>query len=246
MPYSRESYQPRDWTKVSCTAGRFFTIWATREREIEKVIQSCPTLCTPMDYRVHGILQTRILRWVAFPLSRWSSQPRNQTQVSHTAGRFFINWAIREALLLMIDACFLINPTGGPHSQCVNHNMQSLWPWGQERGCLHHNPPWQPQRHRDRHRFPVHSELNKGGSNEKQQLFCHENSLFHLISSSSSEVNTISPSWFSYYLKIGSSHTYTHTVSGPLFHWWQSLQTVITFYPLILLMYFSSPNSIAL
>ena len=188
---------------------------------------------------LHGILQARILEWVAFPLSRWSSQPRNQTQVSHTAGRFFINWAIREALLLMIDAYFLINPTGGPHSQCVNHNMQSLWPWGQERGCLHHNPPWQPQRHTDTHRFPAHSELNKEGSNEKQQLFCHENSLFHLISSSSSEVNTISPSWFSYHFKIGSSHTYTHTVSGPLFHCWQSLQTVITFYPLILLMYFS-------
>ena len=104
---------------------------------------------------LHGILQARILEWVAFPFYRWSSQPRNQTQVSHTAGRFFINWAIREALLLMTDAYFLINPTGGPHSQCVNHNMQSLWPWGQERGCLHHNPPWQPQRHTDRHRFPV-------------------------------------------------------------------------------------------
>ena len=41
-----------------------------------KVIQSCPTLCDLMDYTVHGILQVRILEWVAFPFSRESSQPR--------------------------------------------------------------------------------------------------------------------------------------------------------------------------
>ena len=44
-----------------------------------KVTQLCPTLCDPMDYTVHGILQARILEWVAFPFSRWSSQPRDQT-----------------------------------------------------------------------------------------------------------------------------------------------------------------------
>ena len=38
-----------------------------------KVAQSCPTLCNPMDYTVHGILQARILEWVAFPFSRGSS-----------------------------------------------------------------------------------------------------------------------------------------------------------------------------
>ena len=54
-----------------------------------KVAQSCPTLCDPMDYTVHGILQARILEWVAVPFSRVSSQPRDQTQVSHIAGRFF-------------------------------------------------------------------------------------------------------------------------------------------------------------
>ena len=40
-----------------------------------KVTQSSPTLCDPMDYTVHGILQARILEWVAFPFSRGSSQP---------------------------------------------------------------------------------------------------------------------------------------------------------------------------
>ena len=34
-----------------------------------KVPQSCPTLCDAMDYTVHGILQARILEWVAFPFS---------------------------------------------------------------------------------------------------------------------------------------------------------------------------------
>ena len=41
-----------------------------------KVAQLCLTLCNPMDYTVHGILQARILEWVAFPFSRGSSQPR--------------------------------------------------------------------------------------------------------------------------------------------------------------------------
>ena len=50
---------------------------------------SCVWLCDPMDYTAHGILQARILEWVAFPLSRGSSQPRDQTQVSHIAGEFF-------------------------------------------------------------------------------------------------------------------------------------------------------------
>ena len=54
-----------------------------------KIAQLCLTLCNPMDYRVHGILQAKILEWVVFPFSRVSSQPRNRTQVSGIAGRFF-------------------------------------------------------------------------------------------------------------------------------------------------------------
>ena len=54
----------------------------------------CPTLCDPMDCSppgssVHGILQARILEWVAIPFSGGSSQPRNQTQVFYIAGRLF-------------------------------------------------------------------------------------------------------------------------------------------------------------
>ena len=62
-----------------------------------KVAQLCPAFCNRMDYTIHGALQARILEWVAFPFSRGSSQPRDQTQVSHIAGRFFTSWATREA-----------------------------------------------------------------------------------------------------------------------------------------------------
>ena len=66
------------------------------------VTLSCPTLCDPMDCSlqassVHGLLQARILEWVAMPFSRGSSWPRFRTQVYGIAGRFFPVWATREA-----------------------------------------------------------------------------------------------------------------------------------------------------
>ena len=61
----------------------------------------CLTLCDPMDYTLHGILQARILEWVAYPFSSGFSWPRNWTGVSCIAGGFFTNWAIREALLVI-------------------------------------------------------------------------------------------------------------------------------------------------
>ena len=70
-----------------------------------KVAQSCPALCNPMDYTVHGLLQARILEWVAIPFSRGSSQPRDWIQVSCTAGRFFTSWATREVLSAFIACC---------------------------------------------------------------------------------------------------------------------------------------------
>ena len=60
---------------------------------------SCVQLCEPMVYTVHGILQARILEWVAFSFSRGSSQPRDRTQVSCMAGRHSTIWATREGLL---------------------------------------------------------------------------------------------------------------------------------------------------
>ena len=59
------------------------------------VSQSCPTVCDPIDCgpqcsSVHGILQARILEWVAIPFSKGSSWPRDWTQVSRIAGRLYM------------------------------------------------------------------------------------------------------------------------------------------------------------
>ena len=72
------------------------------ETEVKgKFAQSCQTLhpqdCSLPGSSVHGILQARILAWVAVPFSRGFSQPRDQTQVSCITGRFFTIWATGKA-----------------------------------------------------------------------------------------------------------------------------------------------------
>ena len=69
-PFSSRSSRPRNRTRVSCIAGRFFTSW-----------------------------NPRILEWVASPFSSRSSWPRNQKWVSCIQDQFLTNWAIREALV---------------------------------------------------------------------------------------------------------------------------------------------------
>ena len=73
----------------------------SRKRKV-LLAQSCPTLCGLMDcippgFSVCGILQARILGWVAMSSSRASSWSKEWTQVSCIAGRFYIIWATREA-----------------------------------------------------------------------------------------------------------------------------------------------------
>ena len=65
------------------------------------VAHSSPTLWDHMDYSlsgssIHGVLQARILEWVAISFSRGSCQPRDWIQVSQVAGRFFTYWATKE------------------------------------------------------------------------------------------------------------------------------------------------------
>ena len=89
---------------LSCEESPKFRILILRNRVFccfsycvkVKAAQSCPALCDPINYTIRGILQARILEWVAFPFSRGSSQPRDWTQVSCIAGRFFPSWATRE------------------------------------------------------------------------------------------------------------------------------------------------------
>ena len=73
------------------------------------VAQLCPSLCDPMDCSlpasfVHGILQARILEWAAISFPRGSSWPRDWTQVSYIASRFFTIWATRGSLCLYVES----------------------------------------------------------------------------------------------------------------------------------------------
>ena len=82
---------------LECSSLPIFSGLTHYSKVRAKVAQSYPTLCDLMDYTVHGILQARILEWVAFPFSRGSSQPWDWTQVSLIAGRFFTSWATMES-----------------------------------------------------------------------------------------------------------------------------------------------------
>ena len=62
-------------------------------RKPQSESRSVSWFCDPKDCTVHGILQASILEWVVFLFSRGSSQPRDRTQVSYFAGRFFTSWA---------------------------------------------------------------------------------------------------------------------------------------------------------
>ena len=91
-----------------------------------EVAQSCPTLCYPMACNLlgsslQGILQARILEWVAISFSRGASQPRDRTQVSHIAGRCFNLLATRVARLY--SKSFKL---GFSSTQTKNFQMYSL------------------------------------------------------------------------------------------------------------------------
>ena len=106
-----------------------------------------------MDYTVGGILQARILEWVAMPFSRGSSQPRDRTQVSLIADGFFTSWATREAQVFSI-ICYTYTRGWGEKALLEFHH------WGaavfgvgegvsyqfltEEQVCLVTGAPWRP------------------------------------------------------------------------------------------------------
>ena len=97
-------FNPRTKLTSPALTDGFFCHWATEVKSESEVSQLCLTLCDLMDCSlpgssVHGILQARILELVAISFSRGSSQPRDQTRVSSTAGRHFTVGATREATL---------------------------------------------------------------------------------------------------------------------------------------------------
>ena len=121
-----------------------------------KVVQSCPALCNPMNYTVHGILQARILEWAAFPFSRGSSHPRDGTQVSCITGGFFTSRATRESQEYwngqpIPSAADLPDPGIEPRVSCIargffTRDLLSCWPWRDTLSLSFPHPSMHPQR----------------------------------------------------------------------------------------------------
>ena len=113
-----------------------------------KVTQLCPTLLQSRG--LHGILQARILEWVAFPFSRGSSQPRDRTQVSCIEGGFFTSWATRESQNTGVGSLSLLQrifPTqesnrGLLHCRWILYQLSY-----QGSPNLTTEPPWNSQKH---------------------------------------------------------------------------------------------------
>ena len=100
-----DSVRPHRWqpTRLLCPwdspgkstgVGCHFLLQCMKVKSDSEVAQSCPTLSDPMDCSlpgssIHGIFQARVLEWGAIAFSRGSSQPRDRTWVSCTAGRSF-------------------------------------------------------------------------------------------------------------------------------------------------------------
>ena len=90
--------------------GTVMTNWAW---VLDKSLQSCPTLCDPADcsppgFFDHGLLQARILEWIAMPSCRGSSWPRDWTCFSYVCcitGRFFTCWATGAFLAFLATGC---------------------------------------------------------------------------------------------------------------------------------------------
>ena len=106
-PHRRQPTRlPRPWGSPgkNTGVGCHFLLQCMKMKSESEVAQSSPTLSNPMDCSlpgssVHGIFQARVLEWVAISFSRGSSQPRDQTRVSH------INlWATREAWCCFLGA----------------------------------------------------------------------------------------------------------------------------------------------
>ena len=113
---------------------------------LAKLLQSCPTLCNPMDYSppgfsVHGILQTRILEWVAILSSRESSQPRDWTYVSWIGRQILYLQTTREAQRTLISATMLTKMNAAFKKKQKQKLSTDITKWTQPQIC-HLSPVW--------------------------------------------------------------------------------------------------------
>ena len=116
---------------MNCT----YSNYALRKSESEVkmlVAQLCLILCDCMDcsqpgFSVHGILQARILEWIAIPFSRGTSPPRDRNLDFLISGRFFTVWAPREALMKASKSN--LEEEGLDHSRQTTLGQLRYWPW---------------------------------------------------------------------------------------------------------------------
>ena len=109
-----------------CTKDYITTMYPARGQFLLKVkMKSSPTLWPRSlpGSSVHGIFQARILEWVAISFSRQSSQPRDQTLVSHIIGRCSTIWATREVFLPEN----MTNPVLRMHVMGVGLVIEVIW-----------------------------------------------------------------------------------------------------------------------
>ena len=126
-----------NWTSVQCICLWCILINLLCEHSESTCMHACSvasvvsTLCDPVDCRlpgssVHGILQERILKWIAVSFSRGSSQPRDQTTISCLAGGFSYHWAVREVLWTHMKTITMANTFV---LTILYQTQDSVWTW---------------------------------------------------------------------------------------------------------------------
>ena len=115
-----------------------------KSASVRSAAQSCLTLCGPMvcslpGSSVHGILQARILEWVAIFFSRWSSWPRDQTLVSCVS---CTGWQVLYSPSLLIVHIYVLKPSSsdGKESACNVWNLGLIPGLGSSPGGRHGYP----------------------------------------------------------------------------------------------------------
>ena len=105
MLFQNSSYLSCHVLHVATTLLTYLLVVTVSVCRTVLVAQSCLTLCDPTNcslpgFSVHGILQAKILEWIAIPFSRGTSQPRDRTLVSCLAGKFITIWATGKSRIL--------------------------------------------------------------------------------------------------------------------------------------------------
>ena len=152
----RGSSWPRDQTQVSCIAGRFFLVWAI-PLTAAKSLQSCPTLCNPIDgslpgSAVPGILQARTLEWVAISFSnawKWKVKVKSLSRVRLLATPWTIAHQAPPSMGFSRQEYWSGVPSPSPIPLTNNTHIASFHPSGD-----HHSTLSLKKRRKSYHMYP--------------------------------------------------------------------------------------------